>query len=175
MRCSWRKAAIPIALIVVIASCGGGQSSQVGGHTDAPFVNLTGGLATDAQLWGLWHGAQQELCDHPIPLNPVTGGGSWVAPPDPRADGVQPHGIAVVAVPDVLLTNLPPQYHDGNHHDPTGIIQCAPSAIVPYCHSYLLHGTDVYVASSLVLNPGATGWEFQNAILMQLGYDVSGR
>ena len=124
----------------------------------------------------MWQRAQQTLATQQIPLNPVTAQVKGVAvvyvSPDPRAYQVSPNCVCVKTVPDIPAQSLSAQYQQKGYVDPTGVIQC--NSATGYCHSYT-DNHDVWVAQSLVLNDGATGWEFQNIILDRLGYNDSGR
>jgi hypothetical protein len=144
------------------------------------FDNHTSASAD--QLKELWVGAQTYFATQTIPLNPVTaaakGAPVTYSTADSRAYQIEPNGLSVYAVPDLTVAQLQSENPGVQlHHptDPTGVVHCPDNASnARYCVSYC-EGGAVYVAVSQVLNPDATGWEFQNVILMRLGYNVSGR
>jgi hypothetical protein len=161
---------------ISIVGCGGGGSTSHSATTDG-FDNQTKGLASDAQLLQLWHNAQTRLATSPISLNPVAvllnGAVNRAIAPDPRAYQINPGYVRVIALPDIPLSALPPEWHNGAHPDPTGIIaQC--NNVVQYCHASS-SGDTVWVAASMADSDGTTGWEFENIILARLGYDISMR
>ena len=170
----WLVSLTVLALLSTFG-CGGGVNAS--SSNASGFDNQTNGLVSDAQLLELWHHAQAQIATVPFILNPVpvllNGAANQMAGPDARAYQVNPGKVRVVAVPDIPLASLPPEFNNGAHPDPTGIIgQC--NDVVHYCHSSC-HGDTVYVAASMATSDGATGWEFQNIILARLGYNVSGR
>lgn len=179
---------IKIASLVVLlfaaalTGCGGGTLDSTSSRTTG-FDNRTNGAATDPQLRALWQRAQQELATQPIVLNPVAvqmHGGTLVSiAPDSRANSVQPEGVAVIAVPDLTVAQLQaenPRVALQHNTDPTGVIHCPEGALAKYCHSYTASNNQAaYVSTSMVLNFGATGWEFENIILRRLGYDTASR
>jgi hypothetical protein len=128
------------------------------------FINDTS--ATDAQLKGLWQGAQQQLATQPIPVDPVTSPGNITyAAPNSQALNVEPAcQVTVVTEANVLPASGQPGF--ACSESPTG-----------YCGGMTLGAGPwtVEVVTPDLLNPGATGWEFQNVILEKLGYNVEGR
>jgi hypothetical protein len=171
-----------ILLGLGLVACGGNptSTSQQSQQTDTAFDNHSS--ASTEQLKELWVGAQTQLATQAIPLNPVTasvkGTPVTYSPANSRAYTIEPDGLGVYGVPDLTVAQLQsenpgvPLQHGS---DPTGIIHCPENANhVRYCVSYC-EGGAVYAAASQVLNPSATGYEFQNVILMRLGYDVAGR
>jgi hypothetical protein len=143
------------------------------------FENHTS--ASTAQLKDLWVGAQTYLATQTIPLNPVTAAARGTpvtySPANSRAYEIEPNGLGVYAVTDLTVAQLQsenPGMQLQHPSDPTGVVHCPDNTThARYCVSYCKDGA-VYVAASQVLNPGATGYEFQNVILMRLGHDVSG-
>lgn len=168
-----------------LTGCGGSKFDAPRSSSCATtgFDNRTHGGATDSQLQALWQQAQQELATQPIPLNPVAaqmqGGTLETIAPDLRASGVQPQCIAVISVPDLTVAQLQaenPGIALQHKVDPTGVIHCPEGALAKYCHSFTASNNEAaYVSVSMVLNFGATGWEFENIILARLGYNTAGR
>jgi hypothetical protein len=160
-------------VLIIVAACGGQPAQR---PDESGFINQTNGAATSNDLKGLWQRAQQTLATQTIALNPVTAEFQNVAvvyvAADPRAYQVAPNGVTVTAVPDIPVSALPSVFKDKGYVDPTGVIRC--SCPTGYCHAYT-NNQQVWVAQSMALNDGATGWEFQNIILNRLGYDDGGR
>ena len=173
-----------LLFVAALTGCGGGgKFDPTPSCATTGFDNQTSGGATDSQLQALWQQAQQDLATQPIVLNPVAaqmqGATLQTIAPDSRATGVQPQCIAVVAVPDLTVAQLQaenPGVALQHNTDPTGIIHCPDGALAKYCHSFTASNNQAaYVAASMVLNFGATGWEFENIILARLGYNTAGR
>jgi hypothetical protein len=177
-----------VALIALVSSvgCGGGSmgtnSASNAQCNNSGFSNQTGGLATDAQLQRIWTDAQTWLATQPIEMNTALVAYEG-APPvyhqaDPRAANVQPNCLAVFVVPDTPLADLPGVFHNGKHKDPTGMFPCPAETdgAGQYCAAYTAPDyRSVHIAASLILNPGTTGWEFENVILQRLGYSCDER
>ena len=172
-----------LLFVAVLTGCGGSQFAPTPTCASTGFDNRTNGGATDAQLQALWRQAQQQLATQNIALNPVTvltqGEALETVSPDSRANGVQPQCIAVVAVPDLTVAQLQaenPGVALQHNTDPTGVIHCPEGAQAKYCCAFTAsNNAGIYVATSQVLNVGATGWEFENIILARLGYNTAGR
>lgn len=162
------------AFLVSFWGCGGGSAPQ---SKQAPASNAF----VDPKLEALWQGAQTAVATQPITLNAASVAEGKASPSvieaDTRAYGVSPSGITVTAIPDLTVAELQAQNPDlqlQHTTDPTGIINAPASSGVTYCHSYI-NGSSIFVAQSLLYNPGATGYEMQNAILERLGYNISRR
>jgi hypothetical protein len=150
---------LPAAVALVMVACGGGSSSAP--QQTQTFQNYT--TSSDATLLSLWKTAQDDLAHNTITLNealvvtqnvpPVT------HPPDPRAESANPNGQVVYGEPDA------PGYEG------QGIIDCS-SVNVPLCHGYTTVNGWVYVPNDAINN---AEYEFENVILLRLGYDVSQR
>jgi hypothetical protein len=119
----------------------------------ATFINYTS--VSDAALQEQWTLAQQGLATAPFPMT-YSGGPMHAA--DPRALTVQPKHVTVISVPDIT---------------PGAIV--TPDFSQTPCHSFAepWKKSRVYAASSKV--PVTLAYEFENLILSELGYDVSGR
>ena len=171
-----------LLFFAALTGCGGGKFNSTPSCTTG-FDNQTNGGATDTQLQALWQQAQQDLATQAIVLNPVTvqmhGRTLQTIGPESRANGVQPKCVAVVTVPDLTVAQLQaenPGVALQHNTDPTGIIRCPEGALAKYCHSFTASNNQaVYISTSMVLNFGATGWEFENIILARLGYNTAGR
>ena len=159
MRRNWQLV-FPVAIALVMQACGSGTSSAP--QTQA-FQNHT--TSSDATLLALWTTAQDNLAHNTITLNealvatqnatPVT------HPPDPRAESVNPNGQTVYGEPDAP------------GHEGQGIIDCSSvRPDVPLCHGYTTVFGWVYVPNSAINN---AEYEFENVILLRLGYDTSQR
>lgn len=106
--------------------------------------------------------AQTNLAQNAITLNealvatqnatPVT------VPADPRAMSVSPDGQVVYGEPDA-----PGQGQ--------GVIDCS-AVNVPLCHGYTTVNGWVYVPNDAINN---AEYEFENVMLIRLGYDISKR
>ena len=128
------------------------------------FVNQTS--ATMEQLQQEWSLAQQQIATTPFALSLNS---SALHAPDPRALNVQPHGVTVVSVPDVPISQLvliDPRW--ATHTDPSGTIMCDGRTAFSCTN---VNANTVFVAASMV--PGACQYEFEIIILNSLGYDVS--
>lgn len=144
-----------------MVACGGGSSSAPP-QTQA-FQNHT--TSSDATLLALWKTAQDDLAQNTITLNealvatqnapPVT------IPADPRAASITPDGQVVYGEPDA------PGYEG------QGIIDCSlVRPDVPLCHGYTTVNGWVYVPNDAINN---AEYEFENVILIRLGYDIRRR
>ena len=149
----------------LLSSCGGSPAAAPQNRAAAQF--------SDPRLQALWVGAQQDIitngavlnaaliaenqgcrdADCPPPPNPIT-----VYPSAAAVNAITPNGVTVTTVPDIT----------------PGVIAAPAGATAQWCHSYT-QGNAVYVAESMLYDPGATGYEFENVILAHLGYDTSGR
>ena len=170
-------AATGVGILGFLLACGGQQGGPQSAKCDASgFVNQTNGFATSSDLAEMWQRAQHTLATETIPLNPVKAQFQHVPltyiAADPRAYDIHPSCTTVRAVADLAVAALPASLRGKGYVDPTGVIRCG--GPTGYCHSYT-DNHDVWVAQSMVLNDGATGWEFQNIILTRLGHDDSGR
>jgi hypothetical protein len=119
----------------------------------ATFINYTS--VSDAALQEQWTLAQQGLASASFPMT-CSGGPMHAA--DPRALTVKPKHVTVVSVQDIT---------------PGAIV--TPDMSQERCHSFAepWHKPRVYAAQSKV--PVTLAYEFENLILSDLGYDVSGR
>jgi len=119
----------------------------------ATWINYTN--VPDSVLLQQWTLAQQGLATAPFPM---TCGNGPMHAADPRALTVQPKHVTVVSVPDIT---------------PGAIV--TPDMSQERCHSFACcwHRPRVYAAESEV--PVTLAYEFENLILSDLGYDVSGR
>ena len=176
-----------MALVISLLGCGGSftASDPPACSAGTPFDNQTNGGATQQQLMTIWLWAQNDLATNPIPLNPVTvitqggvdkcqpAGDVRCMPAQPDAMNIEPDCARVMAVPDLSAAHLAQLGYPGLK-DPTGIIAAPNGAASSYCYAYT-EGNTVYVAASMVLSDGATGWEFENIILERLGIPVGGR
>ena len=147
-------------LSLIVVGCGGSASTA---NTDRAAQSRTITVATDPQLSALWAGAQQVIDTDNIVLNAaavaVQGVSPEIYPPDPRALRVLANGVTVTTIPDLN----------------PGAITCPNNAEgVKYCHSNV-QGSSIFVATSNLYNPDATGYEMQNIILERLGYNVTKR
>ena len=151
----------PVAIALVMEACGSGSASAP--QQAQGFQNYT--TSSDDTLLALWKTAQDNLAHNTITLNqalvatqnvpPVT------HPPDPRAESVNPDGQVVHGEPDA------PGYEG------KGIIDCSSARPdVPLCHGYTTVYGAVYVPNSVINN---AEYEFENAILIRLGYDIRQR
>lgn len=144
-----------------MVACGGGSSS-VPQQTQG-FRNYT--TSSDDTLLSLWKAAQDDLAHNTITLNEALVVTDNLPPfthaPDPRAESVSPDGQVVYGEPDA------PGYEG------KGLIDCS-SVLpnVPLCHGYTSMNGWVYVPNDAINN---AEYEFENVILIRLGYDVSQR
>jgi len=164
------------ALLIVLWGCGGGMP----GPAPNGFINQT--QHTDAELWAMWHQAQQSVAQS-IDLNPLersqTGAAAVTLPGDPHALQIMPHQLTVSAQPDVSSSTLLAATGD-LRSDPTGLIACPQPCNVRYAAAYSAYHSPVtkYAASwepqennfSFLLE-----YEFENQILNELGYDMRWR
>lgn len=153
---------LPVAIALVMVGCGGGGSSSVPPQTQG-FRNYT--TSSDDTLLSLWKTAQNDLAHNTITLNEalvVAGNEPPIThPPDPRAASVSPDGQVVYGEPDA------PGYEG------QGIIDCSlVRPDVPLCHGYTTVNGWVYVPNDAINN---AEYEFENVILIRLGYDVRQR
>jgi hypothetical protein len=144
-----------------MVACGGSGSSST--PQAQAFQNHT--TSSDDTLMALWNTAQNNLANNTITLNEalvVSGNATPIThPPDPRAASVNPDGQIVYGEPDA------PGYEG------QGIIDCSsvrPTA--PLCHGYVSVTGWVYVPNDAINN---AEYEFENVILMRLGYDTRQR
>ena len=149
---------------VCLMSCGLNQHANDPGMAGQPaFINHSS--ATLEQLQQQWQLAQQAIAQDGFYLSITAGPKS---PPDPRAMNIEPHGVTVISVPDVPISDLvklDPLW--GRHTDPSGVIICDGRT----AHSCTdVNANTIYVAASLI--PGACQYEFEIIILNALGYDV---
>jgi hypothetical protein len=141
--------------------------------SSATFINYTN--APEAVLQQQWLLAQQGIAETSWP----TSIGGPLHAPDPRALTVTPKHVTVVSVPDVSLADLSKINAEwAKHTAPSGtILVISGSGFLDYatCHSYACpwRKPRVYAAASEI--PVTLSYEFQNIILSELGYDVSGR
>lgn len=152
----------PVAIALVMQACGGSGSTSTPQQTQA-FQNHT--TSSDATLQALWTTAQNNVANKTITLNEALVASENAAPvthpPDPRAESENPNGQLVYGEPDA------PGYEG------QGIIDCSsvrPDA--PLCHGYTTVFGAVYVPNSAI---GNAEYEFENVILLRLGYDISQR
>ena len=113
----------------------------------------------------LWNTARNNVANNTITLNEAvvaSGNAQPVThPPDPRAASENPNGVVVYGEPDAP------------GHEGQGIIDCSavrPDA--PLCHGYTTIYGWVYVPNDAINN---AEYEFENVILIRLGYDISQR
>lgn len=142
---------LSLLVLVVIIGCGAPVKLTVDAEL---FINDT--TATQAQLWTLYQEAQTAIAAHPIELNPVpvllNGATPVYVPANPKALDIFPYDV-------LKITEV-----QGNSF----------SCRVGQCYGET-NGNTIEIASDWLLNAGVTGWEMQNWILAQLGYNVSGR
>jgi hypothetical protein len=164
-----------ILVVVLFSTCGGDKrAAQIG------IVNQT--RHSDAQLWSLWHAAQQNLSQQ-IDLNPVqrvsANASPDILPGDPRVRNVAPHQIEVASQADVSAATL--LAATGMHRpDPTGLIACPQPCNVNYAPAYSQYAQPVsrYAASWESSESNfdfLVQYEFENQILSALGYDTRWR
>lgn len=151
----------PVAIALVMEACGSGSSSAP--QQAQGFRNYT--TSSDDTLLALWKTAQDNLAHNTITLNQALVATQNVPPfthpPDPRAESVNPDGQVVYGEPDA----------PGD--EGKGIIDCSSvRPDVPLCHGYITVYGAVYVPNSAINN---AEYEFENAILIRLGYDVRQR
>jgi hypothetical protein len=155
-----------ILLILGMTGCAGfnAQANDPGVGDKPAFFNQTS--ASQDQLQEQWRLAQQQIAQAGFNLN--MSAGSPPSPPDARAMDIQPHGVTVISVPDVPISQLisiDPRW--ATHQDPSGTIMCSGQTV----HSCTdVNANTIRVAASLV--PGACQYEFEIIILNALGYDV---
>jgi hypothetical protein len=160
-------------LIVLLQGCGGANPA-------AGFINQT--QHTDAELWALWHAAQQNLSQQ-IDMNPLqrtqNSVPAQILPGDPRVWNVSPRQLTVAPQPDVSSAALLAATGI-NRPDPTGLIACPQPCNVNYTAAYSLYAQNAsrYAASwEFAGNNFDTlvQYEFENQILERLGYDMRWR
>ena len=161
--------------ITLLSGCGGDKPVPPVG-----FVNHT--QHSDAQLWTLWHAAQQDLSQQ-VDLNPLqrtlTHVPPRVLPGDPRAWSISPHQLLVSSQPDVSAASLFSSTGI-NRADPTGLIACPQPCNVHYAPAYSLYAQPV-TRYAVSWEPSENNfdflveYEFENQILNALGYDVQWR
>lgn len=149
-----------LTLVALVGlGCGGSPRSK------PVFINQT--PQSDAFLMIQWQAAQAEVSAGGQDLTRIStierDTPATVLPPDPRANGVQPNGLAVVSQPD----------------DRPGEVACPQPCDVGYSVAYSLWGRRVTYAASWDQHPEALAewlrYEFASQILWQLGYDVRWR
>jgi hypothetical protein len=141
--------------------------------SSARFVNYT--AVPDSVLETAWAQAQQSIGTNPHPQDAYNGP---LQKPDPRALTLQPSNVAVIAVPDVPLSDLSKVHAvQPGRKDPSGVILIMQNGLFGYesCHAVTMCWARprVYAAASEV--PQVLEYEFENIILSRLGYDVSNR
>lgn len=160
--------------IVLLQGCGGGGNLATG------FINQT--QHTDAELWVLWHAAQQDL-SRQIDMNPLqrtlSNAPPQILPGDSRVWNVQPRQLTVSSRRDVSSSALFAATGI-NRADPTGLIACPQPCNVSYAAAYSLYlqNTSRYAASWEFGGNNfdvLVQYEFENHILEQLGYDMTWR
>ena len=163
-----------LALMMVLLQACGGANPAVG------FINQT--QHTDAELWVLWHAAQQNLSQQ-IDMNPLqrtlSNVPAQILPGDPRVWGISPRQLMVAPQTDVSSAALFAAT-GMNRADPTGLIACPQPCNVQYAAAYSLYAPNVsrYAGSwEFAGNNFDTlvQYEFENQILEQLGYDLRWR
>jgi hypothetical protein len=161
--------------IILLTGCGTDKTLPPVG-----FVNQT--QHSDAQLWTLWHAAQQDL-SRQIDLNPLQRVLNHVPPQtlpgDPRAWSVSPHQLVVGAQEDVSSATFFASTGI-DRSDPTGLIACPQPCNVHYAPAYSLYAQSAtrYAASWESSENNfdfLVEYEFENQILNALGYDVQWR
>ena len=162
-------------MIVLLQGCGGGGAGANPGAIG--FVNQT--QHTDAQLWALWHAAQQHLSQQ-IDMNPLQSNvPAQILPGDPRVWNVSPRQLTVAPQPDISSAVLLAAT-GMTRPDPTGLIACPQPCNVSYTAAYSLYAQNAsrYAASwEFAGNNFDTlvQYEFENQILQELGYDMRWR
>jgi hypothetical protein len=161
--------------IILLNGCGTDKALPPVG-----FVNQT--QHSDAQLWTLWHAAQQDL-SRQIDLNPLqrvlNHTPPQVLPGDTRVWNISPHLLQVSWRADVssaaffASTGI-------ERADPTGLIDCPQPCNVHYAPAYSLYAqpTSRYAASWESSESNfdfLVQYEFENQILNALGYNVQWR
>jgi hypothetical protein len=174
------------ALVLILSSvlmtgCGASPATQGASRVQAQSNNP---IAADSRLGALWSDAQQVIATGPIVLNAALVAEGLEAQNavngDPRAVGISSAGVQVLTIPDLTVTVLAnetgkPISQLQHQVDPTGIIHCPQNTGgAVYCAGFMQNG-QIYVAASMLYNPGATGYEMQNVILEKLGYNISKR
>jgi len=161
-------------MMVLLQGCGGGVNPATG------FINQT--QHTDAELWVLWHAAQQNLSQQ-IDLNPLqrtqSNAVAEILPGDSRVWNVSPLQLTVASRQDVSSSALFAAT-GVNRTNPTGLIACPQPCNVRYAAAYSLYGPNVsrYAASWEFAGnnfDALVEYEFENQILWALGYDMSWR
>jgi hypothetical protein len=159
-------------MIVLLQGCRGAPA--------AGFINQT--QHTDAELWALWHAAQQSLSQQ-IDMNPLQRTQSnvpaLILPGDPRVWNVSPRQLAVAPQADVSSAVLLAAT-GMTRPDPTGLIACPQPCNVSYTAAYSLYAQNAsrYAASWEFSGNNfdtLVQYEFENQILRGLGYDMRWR
>ena len=164
---------VPITLLLL--GCGAARDTS---RRDAPigFINHTQ-RHSEAYLNSQWAAAQKSIAME-IWINPLDKDPKYL-PGDPRVYGVQPHQIAVDAVPDVSPDQLFRETGDVRP-DPTGLIRY-PQGAFRFVPAYSTPGANTEYAASWENSGNPTDfstiiqYEFENHILAALGYDLSRR
>jgi hypothetical protein len=160
-------------MIVLLQGCGGANPAT-------GFINQT--RHTDAELWVLWHAAQQNLSQQ-IDMNPLqrtqSNVSAQILPGDPRVWDVSPRSLTVASQQDVSSAALLAAT-GVNRPDPTGMIACPQPCNVHYAAAYSTYGPNSsrYAASWEFAGNNfdvLVQYEFENHILEQLGYGMTWR
>lgn len=156
-----------LLLLALLCACGGAPTTQ----------NATA-RQQDPRLVAMWQQVETTLATQGANLTAALPGlpAQWVYP-GAAAEQV-PFNVTVNTIPDLTVAQLQ-QENPGvtlqHNTDPTGVIHCAANAGgARYCAGFT-QGSNIFVAASQLYNIGATGWEMENAILAELGYNTSGR
>jgi hypothetical protein len=161
-------------MIVMLQGCGGVANPAAG------FINQT--QHTDAELWVLWHAAQQDLSQQ-VDMNPLqrtlSNVPSQILPGDPGVWSVSPRQLMVAPRQDVSSAALLAAT-GVSRPDPTGLIVCPQPCNVNYAAAYSLYAQNSsrYAASWEFVGNNfdvLVQYEFENHILEQLGYDMRWR
>jgi hypothetical protein len=163
-----------IVICLLLSACGDKSRAEIG------FVNHT--QHSDAQLWNLWHAAQQSVASE-IDLNPLeqqlNNSAAQILSGDGRALSTWPHQLVVSSEPDVPSATL--FAATGEHRtDPTGLILCPRPCNLDYAPAYSLYALPATrYAQSWEFAGGnfdlLVEYEFENQILNALGYDTRWR
>ena len=162
---------------ILFTACGGEKTAPA---APVGFVNQT--QHSDAQLWQLWHAAQQSLSQQ-IDLNPLqrvlSNAAPNILPGDSRVWNISPHQLDVASRPDVSSAALLAA-SGMQRPDPTGLIACPQPCNVNYAPAYSQYVRPVsrYAASWESSESNfdfLVQYEFENQILNTLGYDLQWR
>src|SRR5947209_2239174 len=98
-----------IALFMLLTACNPINHSANGDTSQPSFFNETS--ASSSALKQQWTIAQHTLAEQPIDLNIATrffnpAVPPRIIPPDPRALSIFPHGVRVVSIPDIPISQL---------------------------------------------------------------------